>query len=443
MRSFNWRAMKTAAQGIAGLLLATAPLSAGAAGNNWMSAISNSASLTQLSIPGSHDSCATVEPVSGTAKCQNLNLGDQMNAGVRFLDIRCRHLNNAFVIHHGSVYQNMNFTDVLNYVASFLSSNPNECVIMSVKEEYTASGDTRTFAQTFDAYVAQNPGIWYLGSSIPTLGSVRGKIVLLRRFSGSSEGIDASNWADNTTFSTGNLRVEDYYAVSDNTTKWTAITSLFNEAVSGGSGTLYMTFTSGYQSFLGVPNIPAVSNTINPNLTSYFNSHIGGRFGIIAMDFVDAAHAAQIITTDSNPIANGTYKVINQYSAAALEVLAASTADGATVDQWAYGNAANQRWTFTAQGGGYYELANQNSGKALDNKGWSTQNGGLVDQWTWNGGANQIWQVLPNWDGTYRVLNKYNGLALDVAGSSMANGAAVDQWSYWGGGNQKWYIQAP
>jgi len=173
---------------------------------NWMGALNSNYTLSQFSVPGSHDAGARYEPVSGTAICQTLTISDQLNAGVRFLDIRCRHYYDAFTIHHGSVYQNLNFDDVLNACTSFLNSNPTECIIMSVKEEYNAAGNTRTFEQTFDSYTAKNPGYWYLGANIPVLSSVRGKIVLLRRFSAvtTPKGIDASNWADNTTFTINN-----------------------------------------------------------------------------------------------------------------------------------------------------------------------------------------------------------------------------------------------
>jgi 1-phosphatidylinositol phosphodiesterase len=285
-------------------MMAATPLSAIAAGNNWLSSFSNNLYVSQLSIPGTHDSGAQSEPVSGTAKCQNLSINDQLNAGVRFLDIRCRHVNDAFVIHHGSVYENMNFDDVLNATIGFLNSNPTECVIMCVKEEYTPSGDTRSFEATFDSYVAKNPGKWYLGSEIPTLGQARGKIVLLRRFGANTlpKGIDASVWADNTTFTTdgGLLRVQDWYNVTDNNMKWNNIVAILNEAYSGGSGTLYINFSSGVQSGpFGIPNIPAVSNDINSRLSNYFTTNTLGRYGIIPMDFADATKCALIYNTTS------------------------------------------------------------------------------------------------------------------------------------------------
>lgn len=272
---------------------------------NWMQSLPNNSLLSQLSVPGSHDAGARYEPVSGTAKCQSLTIADQLNAGIRFLDIRCRHIGNAFAIHHGSIYQNLNFDDVLNACFSFLASNPGECIIMSVKEEYDPSNNTRSFEQTFDAYTQKNLSKWYLGAAIPALGSVRGKIVLLRRFGSTAtpKGIAATAWADNTTFTINNaesqLRVQDNYVVPDNNAKWTNITNLLTEAKNGSSATLYINFTSGYKSLIfGIPSIPTVSNNINPRITSYFTTNTKGRFGIIPMDFSDAGKAALIAQTN-------------------------------------------------------------------------------------------------------------------------------------------------
>src|SRR5688500_16988143 len=59
--------------------------------SNWMGSLPDATNVAQLSIPGTHDSGARTEPVGGTAKCQNLSIADQLTAGVRYLDIRCRH----------------------------------------------------------------------------------------------------------------------------------------------------------------------------------------------------------------------------------------------------------------------------------------------------------------------------------------------------------------
>jgi len=272
--------------------------------SNWMGAIPNTTNIARLSIPGTHDSGARTEPISGTAKCQDLSIADQLTAGVRFLDIRCRHIDNAFAIHHGAIYQNLNFNDVLNACIGFLNSNPTETIIMSVKEEHTPSNNTRTFEQTFDSYVAQNSSKWDLGNGIPNLGDVRGKIKLLRRFgAGSAKGIDATNWADNTTFeinnAAANLKVQDFYNVNDVNTKWANVETQLNASNSDSSNRLYLNFGSGYKAgIFGIPNINTVSNSINPKITTFFTNNTSGKYGILPLDFINSSRSQLIVNTN-------------------------------------------------------------------------------------------------------------------------------------------------
>lgn len=268
--------------------------------SDWMAAVYDTTSLSAMSIPGTHDSGARFEPWPGTAKCQTLTIAEQLTIGVRFLDIRGRHIDNAFAIHHGSIYQNLNFDDVLNATIGFLNAHPTETVIMSLKEEYNPTNNTRSFEQTFDAYVAKNPSKWVLGSEVPYLGSVRGKIVLFRRFGASQpKGIDASSWPDNTTFTSGNLRVQDSYVVNNTATKWGQVTALLDEAAAANNQLLYVNFSSGYKpGIFSIPDINAVANYNNPRLQTYFAAHAHGRFGIIPMDFADATRVALIYKTN-------------------------------------------------------------------------------------------------------------------------------------------------
>lgn len=272
--------------------------------NSWMTAITDNTNIAALSIPGTHDSGARVEPVAGTAKCQDLNIADQLEAGIRFLDIRCRHIDNAFAIHHGAIYQNLNFDDVLTTCRSFLSNHPREVIVMCVKEEYDASNNTRSFEETFNTYVTKY-NIWSLGATVPNLGDVRGKIVLLRRFAATStpKGIDATNWSDNTTFTINNgnasLKVQDNYNVSDNSSKWSKMTAMFNESSSTSNSSLYINYASGYKPLIfGIPSITTVSGYINPQLETYFTSHTAGRYGIIPMDFANTTRSNQIFQTN-------------------------------------------------------------------------------------------------------------------------------------------------
>lgn len=268
---------------------------------NWMGALDENKKITAFSIPGTHDSGARYESISGTAICQRLSIDDQLKAGVRFLDIRGRHFNNIFEIHHGAVYQKINFTNVLNSCKTFLAQNPSETIVMSLKEEHTPSGNNRSYEATFDSYVQQFPGLFSLGNTIPTLKSVKGKIVLLRRFPASaSKGIDATNWADNTVFSIGSVaKVQDQYKVPDNNAKWNLINALANEAKAGNGSKLFLNYCSGYKPlFFGIPSIPTVSNAINPKVATYFTTNTSGNFGVIIMDFADARNNNLIVNTN-------------------------------------------------------------------------------------------------------------------------------------------------
>ncbi len=191
-----------------------------------MTALPDDAGLSQLSIPGTHESAALYEPLAGTAKCQNLTLAQQLEIGVRYFDIRCRDISDAFAIFHGPEDEMQTFDQVLATMFDFLAKHPREAVIMEIKEEYTEENTTQSFEATFDGYVAQHPERWYLGDSVPALGEARGKLVLVRRFAAQALplGIDATGWQDNTTFTlttpAARLRVEDAYVVTTDDAKW-------------------------------------------------------------------------------------------------------------------------------------------------------------------------------------------------------------------------------
>ncbi|WP_075091039.1 phosphatidylinositol-specific phospholipase C domain-containing protein [Haloferula sp. BvORR071] len=443
--------MKQTMGRLLGLLMVALPLCADAAGNNWLTPLDGNLQLSQFSIPGTHDSGALVEPVSGTAKCQNLSITDQLNAGVRFLDIRCRHINDGFAIHHGQVYQNMNFQDVLNATIGFLNSNPGETVIMSVKEEYTASGNTRSFESTFDSYVAGNPSKWVLGSAIPTLTQARGKIVLFRRFGASTtpKGIDASNWPDNTTFSTGGtLRVQDNYNVSNNDTKWNQIQQLLNEARYGGPGTLYVNFSSGTTSIFGIPNIPTVSNNINPRISSFFSSNVSGRFGSLLMDFADAAKCSAIYNTNA-PSGRPAYRpayfmLVNRNSGKCLDLISGNTGNGAQVNQWTYDyNGPNQRWVLApTENSDHFRISSWVSGKCACIEMDSTAVGAKLHSFDYTGNnPGQQFDLIDAGNGYYKIRNVKSGLILQITGAGTANNDRVEQASDSGAINQQWRLQ--
>lgn len=157
--------------------------------SNWMADLPGNIRLSELSLPGTHD---TMSFYGGDiVQCQSMPLATQLQSGIRVLDIRCRHIADVFAIHHGRVFQNVFFGDVLNCVIRFLETNPSETIYIRVKEEYEPANNTRTFEETFKAgyWNCYKDFFWHPDSADsttsqnPALKETRGKIVLLQNFS--------------------------------------------------------------------------------------------------------------------------------------------------------------------------------------------------------------------------------------------------------------------
>ena len=269
-----------------------------------MADIADTKMIAELSIPGTHDSGARFDLAPGVSKTQDLTIAEQLDAGVRYFDIRCRHVGDQFLIYHGAVDQNQTYDEVLATMFAFLDAHPRETILASVKEESLPIQNTRSFEDTFNAYIAQAPSRWVVAPTLPRLGDVRGKIVLLRRFDATTMplGIQGSPWADNATFTISNadahLRIEDEYVVSANDLKWTAITNLLGEAASGDPTTWMLTYTSGYQLISELPHITLVSDDINARLDAFLAANPHAHLGTLVMDFVTAARVEAVIETN-------------------------------------------------------------------------------------------------------------------------------------------------
>jgi len=269
--------------------------------SKWMAQLDGTKKLSEFTIPGTHDSCALIGGLGDFAKCQSMSLEDQLKSGVRFVDIRCRHIDNLFAIHHGMVYQKLMFDNVLETCIKFLQENSSECIIMSVKEEYESHNCTNQFHETFSSYVQKNRFIWYLEDTIPTLDKVRGKIVLIRRFVGSGSGIDANPWADNAIFEINNnakLKIQDVYhidspwgTISD---KWNKIQYFLDEAQKGSKDVLYINYASAEQIPLNTQS--SIASEIN---SKFIFNNDGLRLGIIATDFCNSSLNAILAQTNS------------------------------------------------------------------------------------------------------------------------------------------------
>ena len=271
--------------------------------SSWLSAIKNEALVAKLSLPGTHDAGAYKHGGS-MAITQDLTIEQQLEAGIRAMDIRLVAVNNDHLeIYHGVVAQELNFEyDVLAKVIQFLNANPSETVVITLRKEQDDKNSPRGYIAIlreilekpqYQPYIAQN------FTANATLGQLRGKILFLSRDNIGQPFIGGQilGWADNTAFSRniiGNINasatvhVEDYYKVSSlfsgsinfKINEVTKNLSLASGAVSNTDW--FITFTSGTGVFAH-PN--AVAARVNKPVADYITNNSLQSCGIVLMDF--------------------------------------------------------------------------------------------------------------------------------------------------------------
>ncbi|KAI9808546.1 MAG: hypothetical protein M1825_003695 [Sarcosagium campestre] len=201
----------------------------------WMKNLRDETPLPALSIPGTHNS-PTCHRALPSVRCQAVGVREQLENGVRFLDIRVQPESpedaskDGLVLVHGvfpiSLTGSKYFRDLVNEVHAFLDRNPSETVIMSVKREGPGTHTDAQLSRKLRDHYAGDVHRWFTAPRIPKLGEARRKIVLLRRF-GLEEGlkkewdgqgwcIDAETWTYNTpndTCHSGDVCVQDFCEV--------------------------------------------------------------------------------------------------------------------------------------------------------------------------------------------------------------------------------------
>lgn len=261
-------------------------------GKNWMSAIADDRYIYEINLPGTHDSttafCKNATdnsvklfgiPVFNAgkyAKTQSLTLTRQLEAGVRYLDLRFSPKQGQLLLCHGNngkvavvnkaikilsylnplqilldrfnlpflsldtefyAYEDEACTvpitcdRVVTQVKDFLKEHPSETVIITAKKE---NGETEAFLKLFKEQIQKlqteiNPSTQkeYLYTEngrgvytkMPTLSEVRGQILLMTPFYEELQAgdmLDAKNGAGQTDYMGMTFRYENHWSVAAN-----------------------------------------------------------------------------------------------------------------------------------------------------------------------------------------------------------------------------------
>lgn len=239
---------------------------------DWMSALGDGTPVQRLTIPGTHDSGARIG--GPWVACQNTAVDAQLAGGIRFLDVRCRAVDNVFAIHHGAFYQELMFGDVLNACGAFLQAHPSETVLMRVKQEYSEVS-AEEFRRIFGLYLDDKGyrSLFRLDGGLPTLGQARGKVVLLA----DSDGLGGVRYGDPQLFD-----IQDDY-MAEPFGKYPKVEAQFRKAVTQ-PGKLFVNYVS------TAALLPPRSNAdrLNPQVKTLLEGSEGSTWtglGIVPMDF--------------------------------------------------------------------------------------------------------------------------------------------------------------
>ncbi|KAK7743164.1 hypothetical protein SLS53_004249 [Cytospora paraplurivora] len=186
---------------------------------SWMGAIDDDKWLSNITIPGTHDSCARSNVPF--VRTQYLSIAQQLALGIRFLDLRLRrHDDGKLYCYHGGMPiglpKGLSFDEVIDQVWQFIGpkegGKATETVLISINNDDKSEeqkNNPKIFYDAVKEAVESTPAHedgterWYTKPVTAKLGDVRGKAVLLRRYYGDPDvepterlGLDLEKWLD-------------------------------------------------------------------------------------------------------------------------------------------------------------------------------------------------------------------------------------------------------
>lgn len=292
--------------------------------SDWMSRISDNLKITQINLPGTHDSSACHISFSFISKTQSLTVSEQLNIGVRYFDFRFDFSDGIFYATHsiarcktkrGMFAPKMTADDAVSFCKNFLRKNPTETILFQLKEAVSHTG-YEFFSVFYERYIKDNENLWYTENRIPTLGEVRGKIVLLRvvgadreKFNDSNSGINFTNYPYVGTRYTDDWRkceiksveteneyaymfVQDSYMV-EGIKKWGTVVRFLESQLNESDFNICLTSCTKYR----VPRQNA--KQINNKFQNYeFKKN--KTYGIVVFDFADISLCEKIIKSNES-----------------------------------------------------------------------------------------------------------------------------------------------
>lgn len=284
----------------------------------WMSEIEDSRDVFSLNILGTHDCVTKYVQLSHISRCQDMDIFEQLEIGIRALDIRVECSGERLKMIHGpaKVFNEpnpfspqMDLSDVLEKCFAFLDENKSETIIFQFKND-SGKEYEKSFDILFNVYIKGMEDRWFLENRIPLMGEARGKIILIRRckmygkaeYTDKNTGIDFSRWEEQETkephplpLKTGGAHsadfiIQDRYKYTPEP-RWKEVIEPMLDSMKPFDGEYVINYLS---TAGGIKGPHSNSKYINPKFMNYPLKQ-GVYYGTIYADFPTAEMAEKLI----------------------------------------------------------------------------------------------------------------------------------------------------
>lgn len=300
--------------------------------STWMGSLLDSTPVSDISIPGTHDTMAfqgnweipeMYKPfiqdyqqynylVEAVAKTQDLSLNDQLNQGVRYLDIR---VSTDMTIHHDYIDLKSSFNnDVLKTIKDFLEKNPSETIITRIKSENVPQGERDLFNTNITEVINQYKDL-FTSTDSTKLKDVRGKVIVL-------DDTDTRSFINNNVatkiWGNDGSVIQDDYNNPTKETKFIEIQNLITEASTNKSQFFFNhisatrgmdAVTINYNDFTASMSDEnreftpkGYADTLNPQVINFITNEslYNHKLGVLIWDFISNAEINAVIASNEH-----------------------------------------------------------------------------------------------------------------------------------------------
>lgn len=283
---------------------------------DWMAALPDTRKLSEINIPGTHDSATQYIFPTYFLQDQNTSITEQLMNGYRYLDIRVALagplgeeelvMKNSFgQCRRGTAIwdETLTYHQVVRETLDFLKAHPGETVIFVVKPENSDDNPERV-RELIEAEIEEDSKLWFTRNTIPLLREVRGKIVLCRRYE-DGKGLNF-NWEDQGDAAvlrdpaapmdmsyTEKVYVQDRYHYSPDD-KWNAFTGTLKDSKAGRNAFMLNFLSISYGT---IPHPAKDAKDLNERFLQ-MPLQKGQIYGVMLFDFATPEIAAKVIGTN-------------------------------------------------------------------------------------------------------------------------------------------------